>query len=1413
MFHLTSLRLPNYGRGVIDTWKTHRPSQIGVICAIFAFVYPHEAFAGKGKVTPPGPNDPIGAEAMVEAFVHVAYPPTQGDIDDMSEKLRRAARMICDATDGQVLINNIYLERNGLSANNADVIWYPEGYITRFIASRNGNHYGHAEAEFRVADQVAFRAIAHEFGHLLLGLGDQYDRQRRGGTTGCGQGPSLQESVMTSSNHSIMQKYDTYCADGMGNETLTKCNYDIDCAGGEVCYEFSELASEFNTATHFETVLDNGDDWPGVQSGEMLWLDARLYSGLSGTIRSANRGIEYIDRLGDLSLLTDAHKIWLKTSKVATNEYELKAFMGPEHDECQPLLWEIDSISTDTLRLKFNGASGCGVDASLSDYTLTTIDPDGVGGVSPIAPPWDVLLHIPESILDVDYGIGNVNVYSLGDAILNVDFENVCERDDPFTDDFEHIDVEIDQDTGRWVKGSYIGQSPTNMPLQAAYPDEPVFQQLALCAPTTLADPEEVWNGLTQRWEVSDQYRTYGDLSDWELIEDNFNGGWASLPNSTFPPLNISTPSPVVASPATSNCDNFEPTIDDSKVDAVESVVMLIDRSKSMAEEWQNDGGGATQPKIKWALAGAYGFALAGQGNPGATPPTPSKDLWLRVAGFNQDIFLMEEFGELTPDPGVGEVDALQVKTFIDGLNPGGFTAIGDAVITAVNELFVDPSAANAVFLFTDGESTTGASIATASAAAVAAQIPVFVSPVGTFDASTLDPLASETGGEILPTVEADEIPATMFLMRAKVRGEDLSLLYETSALSKSSVLPDDVDYDILVEPGAERLVLLLSSSAEYLSTWEVDFELTGPASESITPASVDHVTFDEDGYFYLITVNAPSAGTWNMALEAPVGIGAPKTNPEKQLLMAHVEHEGPRCKVTTSVKQIDDDSEEVTVYAKADWGGLVGEDAEFFGEVRHPDGSTSAFSLDAAVDGTAVGTFDGYSTDGPYLVKVKCVVGANAIYARGDEDPELPDEVVPNAFERTGMSYFVLDDGIPMPLGSAPCSAVGTDTDGDGVPNACDMDIDGDDLPNSLEGGGDTDGDGTADAYDRDSDDDGEADGDDSDAVDPVAHRRYTVGDFNGDGAEDRAWGEPTYNSSAGRVAVKYAGEDTIEYWRQGYNGILDSSEAGDFFGAAIVAGDFDNNGWDDLAIGAPGESYALLTDAGAFHIIYGSAGGLTGSGDQYWDEESSGVFGTGESDDQLGSRLTVGDFDCNGYLDLVIASPDEAIGAATDAGAVHVLYGTSGGISSVDNEIRFQGDSGVNDTSETGDRFGDEVVAGDFDGDTCDDLVVGVPSEDITPDSNAGNAYLIYGTNVGLHSSGDWTLVQGVLQETVDANDEFSTRMWVESINDDAYDDLVIMSPNDCGGNGAKGFNYVFGSSGGLTTTDNVWYCREEK
>ena len=93
-----------------------------------------------------------------------------------------------------------------------------------------------------------------------------------------------------------------------------------------------------------------------------------------------------------------------------------------------------------------------------------------------------------------------------------------------------------------------------------------------------------------------------------------------------------------------------------------------------------------------------------------------------------------------------------------------------------------------------------------------------------------------------------------------------------------------------------------------------------------------------------------------------------------------------------------------------------------------------------------------------------------------------------------------------------------------------------------------------------------------------------------------------------------------TDDVWYQDIGGIQGTSEALDLFGASLSSGDFDKDGYDDLAIGAPEEDIGSITGAGALNAIYGSGSGLTPIGDDLWYQDVGGIQGTSESFDRFG-------------------------------------------------------------------------------------------------------------------------------------------------------------------------------------------------
>ncbi|MDH6451516.1 MULTISPECIES: FG-GAP repeat protein [unclassified Streptomyces] len=113
-------------------------------------------------------------------------------------------------------------------------------------------------------------------------------------------------------------------------------------------------------------------------------------------------------------------------------------------------------------------------------------------------------------------------------------------------------------------------------------------------------------------------------------------------------------------------------------------------------------------------------------------------------------------------------------------------------------------------------------------------------------------------------------------------------------------------------------------------------------------------------------------------------------------------------------------------------------------------------------------------------------------------------------------------------------------------------------------------------------------------------------------------------------------------------------------------MPGDFNGDGHKDAVLPAPGANVAGKEGAGAVVVLYGSSSGLAASRRKTITQNTSGVPGTAEAGDGFGAATATADLNRDGYGDLVVGSPYEDSSKGTNAGAVTVLWGSSGGLTS---------------------------------------------------------------------------------------------------------------------------------------------------
>ncbi|MGH7274858.1 MAG: integrin alpha, partial [Nitrospiria bacterium] len=224
----------------------------------------------------------------------------------------------------------------------------------------------------------------------------------------------------------------------------------------------------------------------------------------------------------------------------------------------------------------------------------------------------------------------------------------------------------------------------------------------------------------------------------------------------------------------------------------------------------------------------------------------------------------------------------------------------------------------------------------------------------------------------------------------------------------------------------------------------------------------------------------------------------------------------------------------------------------------------------------------------------------------------------------------------------------------------------------------------------------------------------------------------------------------------------------AGDHFGTSVAcAGDLNSDGFGDIIVGAFLND-AGGEDAGRVYIFFGGAS-MDGIADLVLTGQAAG--------DQFGlSVSTAGDINTDGFDDVIVGAYQND-GGGSNAGRAYIYFGGT----NMDNlpDVVLTGES-------AGDQFGIRVAwAGDVNGDTYDDVIVGADRADVENRFDVGKAYIFFGgPNIAGRDAGQ----ADVILEGATDDEAFASVAGAGDLDNDGYSDVVVGASAFTAGSGTE-------------------------
>ena len=303
---------------------------------------------------------------------------------------------------------------------------------------------------------------------------------------------------------------------------------------------------------------------------------------------------------------------------------------------------------------------------------------------------------------------------------------------------------------------------------------------------------------------------------------------------------------------------------------------------------------------------------------------------------------------------------------------------------------------------------------------------------------------------------------------------------------------------------------------------------------------------------------------------------------------------------------------------------------------------------------------------------------------------------------------------------------------------------------------------------------------------------------DINGDGYSDLVVSAREYPSGGlqGRVYIFYSrgssGIVTTTSATTATNAVVLTGEANSTFGTSTIKADLNSDGYADLVIGAT--RYNTFTGRVYIFLSPGSSGIAATSSPQ----TSANSVITGEViNSTFGSSVAVGDFNLDGYPDLVV----NAASYSTSTGRLYIYNSSANGISSRTANVS-------TDTTITGEGtthvFGYVFEStGDVNGDGYPDLVTAAYGYN----SQQGRSYIFYSPGssgfTGTLSASSPPAGTTVISGETGIQGNFGVSITVADYNGDGFSDVVIGANYDA--TSQQGRAYIFHSAGKSGVTIN--------